>query len=151
MIRLKKRIVKSKKSLILLFVNRFIRAGKKDFIYKNFILSLIRIKVKLNINFNVILNKLLNNIIPVINLKPKFASGVIYLIPTFIKFDKSVTIGLSWFVKAVKSRREYSFKHRLLFEIRDIFNQKGLTLSYKKDYYKLALLNRSLLFKFRNK
>ena len=151
MIRLKKRIIKSKKSLILLFVNRFVKGGKKDFIYKNFILALVRIKIKLKLNFNLILNKLINIIVPVINLKPKFASGIIYLIPTFIKFDKSISLGLTWFVKAIKLRREYNFKYRILFEIRDIFNNKGLTLNYKKEYYKLALTNRSLLFKFRNK
>lgn len=151
MIRLKKRINKQKKSLLLLFVNRFMRRGKKDFIYKNFLLVLIRFKRRLKIDFNRLLKRILNLISPVVQLKPKFVSGIIYLLPTFIKEYKAVSLGLTWFVKAIKLRREDTFRYRLLLEFRDILHLRGLTYKFKKEYYKLVLHNRALLFKFRNK
>lgn len=151
MIRLKKRIQKTQKSLLLVFVNRFMKHGKKDFMYKNFLLVLIRFKNRLDLTFNQILNKILSFISPVLQLKPKFVSGIIYLLPKFIKDYKSNTLGLAWLVKAIKMRREYEFRYRMLFEFRDILNERGLTISYKRDYYKLSLVNRALLFKFRNK
>jgi ribosomal protein S7 len=151
MIRLKKRINKTKKSLLLVFVNRFMRGGKRDFIYKNFILVLIRFKRAFKLTFNQVLSKILMFIAPAIQLKPKFVSGIIYLLPVNIKPYKANVLGLSWLVKAVKNRREYAFKYRLLMEFRDILKHRGLTLNYRRDYYKLALNNRALLFKFRNK
>jgi small subunit ribosomal protein S7 len=151
MIRLKKRIQKTQKSLLLVFVNRFMKHGKRDYMYNNFLLVLIRFKNRLRLTFNQILFKILNIISPVLQLKPKFVSGIIYLLPKFIKDYKSNALGLAWLVKAIKMRREYEFKYRVLFEFRDILNERGLTISYKRDYYKLSLVNRALLFKFRNK
>lgn len=151
MIRLQKRINKKKKSLILLFVNRFMKHGLKDFIYKNFLLVIIRFKNKLKVSFNLFLNRIINAITPVIQLRPKFVSGIIYMLPTPVKYYKSLSLGLTWLIKAIKARREYEFRYRLLFEFRDILNNRGLTISYKRDYYKLALNNRAFLFKFRNK
>jgi len=151
MIRLKKRILKSKKSFLLLFVNRFMREGKKDFMYKNFLLVLIYIKRILKISFNAILDRVLEAIRPLIQLKPKFVSGIIYLLPSYISDLKSRTLGLAWLVRAIKSRSEEEFKERLVCEIYDILHQRGLALSYRREYYKLCLNNRALLFKFRNK
>jgi ribosomal protein S7 len=151
MIRLKKRILKSKKSNILLFVNRFMRAGKRDFLYKSFLLVLIRVKRFLKKPFSFILNQLLERIRPVVQLKPKFVSGIIYMLPAFINENKSKVLAFSWLVKAIKTRPEDDFRDRLLFEIYDIFENRGYTLRFRRDYYKLCLTNRALLFKFRNK
>jgi ribosomal protein S7 len=151
MIRLKKRIVKRKKSLLLLFVNRFIINGKKDFIYKYFLIILVRLKFFLKLHFNIILRKILLIICPLVQLKPKFASGIIYLIPAPLKLLKSISLGLNWLIKAIRNRREYNFKYRLLFELKDILNFKGYSLKYKNEYYKLVMFNRALLFRFKNK
>lgn len=153
MIRLKKRIVKTPKSLILLFVNRFMRDGKKDKLYKNFLLVLIRFKHFWQQPFNEILLKILHLITPVVQLRPKFVSGIVYMLPINIKAYKARVLGLSWLVKGVSKRSEVGFKYRLLGEFRDINNDRGFsyTLRYKKEYYKLVLANRALLFKFRYK
>jgi len=151
MVRLQKRISKSKKSFILVFVNRFMRDGKKDFMYKNFLLVLIYIKNRLKLAFDKILERVLENVRPLIQLKPKFVSGIIYLLPSFISEIKSKTLGLSWLVRAIRVRSEDDFKERLVSEFYDILHYRGLALSYRREYYKLCLNNRALLFKFRNK
>lgn len=151
MVRLKKRISKSKKSFILLFVNRFMREGKKDFMYKNFLLVLIYIKKRLKLTFDLILERVLDDVRPLVQLKPKFVSGIIYLLPSFVSEIKSKTLGLSWLVRAVRMRSEEDFKERLVSELYEILNQRGFALSYRREYYKLCLNNRALLFKFKNK
>jgi len=151
MIRSLKRINIVKKSLLFIFINRLIRNGKKSILYKTFLTVLIRLKFKLKKSFNNILEKIITAISPSIQLRPKFASGVIYLIPDFPKYKKSVVLGLSLFVRAVKQRREVLLKYRILYEFRDILRNRGLTLKFKKDFYKLGLNNRHLLFKFNKK
>lgn len=151
MVRLKKRISKSKKSFILLFVNRFMRHGKKDFMYKNFLLVLIYIKKRLKMPFDRILERILDDVRPLVQLKPKFVSGIIYMLPSFISEVKSKTLGLAWLVRAVRSRLEDDFKERLVSEFYEILHHRGYALSYRREYYKLCLNNRALLFKFKNK
>lgn len=150
MVRSLKRISRSitRKSIILLFVNRFIKNGEKSILYKIFLRVLIFLKRKLQNSFNNILLNIIEIIAPLIQLKPKFASGVVYLIPDFPKYNKSFVLGLNFLVKAIKNRQEYSLQYRLLYEFRDILRNKGLTIRYKKEFYRLALSNRHLLFKF---
>jgi len=144
---LKKRDI-THKSLLIIFINRFIKNGSKFLIYKNFLSVLIVLKSKLKKSFNLILSEIMNLISPLIQLIPKFASGVIYLIPDFPKYKKSFTLGLNFLIKAIKNRKENSLNYRILYEFRDILNNKGLALKYKQEFYKLAITNRHLLFKF---
>ena len=151
MIRSLKRINIINKSLILFFINRFIRNGTKSILYKIFLKVLIRLKKRFKQTFNFLLNEIIEIISPLVQLKPKFSSGIVYMIPDYPHFNKSLVLGLSFFVKAIKLRREYQIYYRLLYEFRDILKYKGLTLKYKREFHKLALSNRHLLFKFSRK
>lgn len=151
MIRSLKRINFTNKSLVMTFINRFIRKGIKYKIYQIFFLILIKLKKRLKESFDALLNRIILIISPLIQLKPKFASGVIYLIPDFPKYKKSLILGLNFLVKAIKNRREDGLKYRIFHEFRDILLNKGLSLRYREEFHKLALANRHLLFKFQKK
>jgi ribosomal protein S7 len=150
MIRLTRRIFKRKKTLIFLFVNKFIRNGVRDSIYKIFLIILIKLKKVLNKSFLSILNQILFSIKPLVRLKPFFASGIIYYLPYYASSDKSIVIALNWLVKSLKQRSLLSFKTRLMAELRDILLGKGVVLKKKVEYYKLILDNRMLMYRFRN-
>jgi len=151
MIRLAKRVIKREKTILFLFINRFIKQGKKDFIYRSFVIILISLKKLFKKTFNQILFEILDFVTPLVELRPRFASGVIYYLPTPIKPYKSVVLGLAWLVKGVKMKNERSFVQKLLMECQDILQNCGNVSRLKNDYYKLILDNRVLLYRFKNK
>jgi ribosomal protein S7 len=151
MIRLQKRVNKRLKSILFLFVNKFIKKGKKEFVYKIFCSILIKLKHFYQKSFDEILNIILETIKPLMGLKPKFASGIIYYLPTTIAEQKAINLGLLWLVKAIRQRRENFFRDRLLGEFKDILEGFGFTLKFKQDYYKMILDNRVLLYRFKKK
>jgi len=151
MIRLQKRVIKRKRTLFFLFINRFIRSGKKDIIYSHWIITLIYIKKLFKYSFNKILLIILNNIKPLVELKPKFSSGIIYFLPFPIKEYKSIVLGLTWLVRALDKRFELSLKQKLMIEFEEIMYNRGAVSRLKRDYYKIILENRVLLYRFKKK
>jgi ribosomal protein S7 len=151
MIRLQKRVIKRKRTLFFLFINRFIRSGKKDIIYSHWIITLIYIKKLFKYTFNKILLIILNNIKPLVELKPKFSSGIIYFLPYPIKEYKSIVLGLTWLVRAIDKRFELSLKDKLMIELEEIMYNRGAVSRLKRDYYKIILENRVQLYRFKKK
>jgi hypothetical protein len=157
MIRLQKRIVRRKKNLFFLFINRFIKAGYKDYIYINFLIVLIKLKRIYNYSFDGLLNFILNYIKPLVELRPKFSSGLIYYLPVPIKEHKAVVLGLSWLVKATYKRFEVTFQEKLFMELDCILELETKEYSrshvsiYKEEYYNTVLENRVLLYRFKKK
>jgi ribosomal protein S7 len=151
MIRLQKRVIKRKRTLFFLFINRFVRSGKKDIIYSHWIITLIYIKKLFKYTFNKILLIILNNIKPLVELKPKFSSGIIYFLPYPIKEYKSIVLGLTWLVRAIDKRFELSLKDKLMIELEEIMYNRGAVSRLKRDYYKIILENRVQLYRFKKK
>ena len=113
MIRALRRINDTQRSLLLIFINRFLKKGFRLSIYNIFLSVLIVLKCRLKKTFNQILHELVEIISPLIQLKPKFASGIVYLIPDFPKYRKSFTLGLMFLTKAIKNRKENSLNYNV--------------------------------------
>lgn len=149
MVRVFKRIKKRTRSYVYIFINRFIKNGKKDLILKKIFKILIYLKKKKRKRINLILKNILYKIKPIIGLKPKFAAGLIYLLPTFIHPNKEVSMGLNWLNKSLKQRKKNkSFFFKFLNELELCYHNKGYTLKLKREFYQEIVDNRDLLYRF---
>jgi len=132
-------------------MNRFIRKGKRDFIYRTFLMAGFNIKMKTGLSFNDIYSFVFIYLRPLLQLKPLFSSGIVYQLPYFIDTAKEFSMAVSWFYRAVSDRTERSLQKRISAELFEIRSGKSPSIKLKLDYYKLIVSNRVLLYRFKRK
>jgi ribosomal protein S7 len=150
-VRIVKCLRNRERNFVNLFVSRFIKQGKKDIIYYIFVRVLFFLKKYKRISFNKILSYTINSLKPCIGIRPKFVSGVIYMLPSFIHPFKERTLAISWFFKSLKSQRGIPIAVKLYREFKLCFKNKGGSMQYKLDFYNIIFINRDLLYKFKKK
>jgi len=132
-------------------INRFVRKGKKDFIFNLFISAFFLIKRLRKRSFRRIVDRFFFLLRPLLQLRPLFSSGIIYQLPATLDVPKEYTMAVFWFYKAILGRTEYMLSDRIFNELVELFMKKGNAIELKKDYYKLIVQNRILLYRFKNK
>ncbi len=93
-----------------------------------------------------ILHQAINNASPRFEVKPKRLGGASYLVPTEVRKERALFLGLNWIVNAASARpnKEYrSFAKKLLAEIRDAIQNQGQAVSKRLQTEKLAEANKA--------
>lgn len=93
-----------------------------------------------------ILHQAINNVSPRFEVKPKRLGGASYLVPTEVRKERALFLGLNWIVNAATARpnKEYhSFAKKLLAEIRDAIQNQGQAVSKRLQTEKLAEANKA--------
>jgi small subunit ribosomal protein S7 len=133
-------------------VNFLIRKGKKIFILRVFYKTLCLLKHQFNIDLFLYFQYIIKKLTPAIYFYIKYASGRKYKIPCLISKRKSYNIALKWFFMSIKTRNESTLCLRLCGELSDFLNfNRGTSLKWKKEVYKIARENRAFIFFFKKK
>jgi small subunit ribosomal protein S7 len=153
MVRGRTRSLKKEMLKIIYFrlVNRFVRNGNKDFVFRLFFNALIETKRKTRSSFRVILDRFFFRLRPLLQLKPLFSSGIIYQLPSTLNSSKEYSMAVFWFYKGVRERSERTLQERFSKELLDIWYKKGYALQFKKNYYNLIVQNRIFLYRFKKR
>ena len=69
---------------------------------------------------------------------------MIYQIPVPIDNKQKFNLGIRFFLKSIKIRKEKTTIERFTLEMIDAYNKKGLSIKKKDDLHKIAELNKSL-------
>lgn len=85
----------------------------------------------------------LNNVMPVLEVKPRRVGGATYQVPVEVRPERRQALGLRWIVDNARKRSERTMKERLAAELLDATNNMGGAVKKKEDTHKMAEANKA--------
>jgi small subunit ribosomal protein S7 len=85
----------------------------------------------------------LENIMPVLEVKARRVGGATYQVPTEVRPERRLTLGLRWLTNYARARSEKTMKERLAGELMDALNGVGGACKKRDDTHKMAEANRA--------
>lgn len=133
-------------------INRFLKKGRRDFLIKTFNAVFLRLKQDgLVLNSNELIVVILDILRPLVDLKPRFSSGLIYMLPTPVSLNRQTSLALTWFYKGVLAREDINLEDKIYKELCDLLLKNGNANSYKMkiEFYKQVKSGRVILSRFK--
>ena len=90
---------------------------------------------------NKVVTKLINNIMPVLEVKARRIGGATYQVPIEVRPDRRQALALRWLTVYSRKRGEKTQEERLANEILDAVNNTGAAVKKKEDMHKMAEAN----------
>lgn len=135
--------IKYQSVLIAQFINYIMRNGNKSVAIKIVHGALETAERKLNKGVIEILDQVIVNAGPQLELRSRRIGGANYQIPYEVRGDRRITLAFRWLIKAAKSRKGKPMKEKLAQELIDAFNNTGVAVKKKIDTHKMAESNRA--------
>ena len=92
---------------------------------------------------NKVVTKLVNNIMPVLEVKARRIGGATYQVPIEVRPERRQALGLRWLTMFSRKRSEKTMEDRLANEILDAANNTGSAVKRKEDMHKMAEANKA--------
>ncbi len=132
-----------KSRIVSQLINKVLQDGKKsvteDIVYK----SLKILEEKTKENPLDILDKCLDNVKPVLEVKPRRVGGATYQVPIEVSLERANTLAIRWLVGFASKRKEKTMAQRLAGEILDAASNTGSSIKKKEDLHKMAEANKA--------
>jgi small subunit ribosomal protein S7 len=148
--RIKKRLLSPdpvyQSRLVARLVNRVMKAGKKKLAYKHVYQAFEEVKKETKENPDEVFRKALDNLKPIMEVRPRRVGGASYQVPIPVKGDRKESLAIRWLIEAAESRpsREYrTFSKKLAAEIIAAFKGEGGAIQKKHAIQKLAEANKA--------
>ena len=132
-----------KNKIIAQFINKILTDGKKSISESIVYKSLKVLEERTKGNPLEILDKCLDNIRPVLEVKPRRVGGATYQVPIEVSPERANTLAIRWLVDFASKRKEKSMAERLAAEILDGASNTGNSIKKKEDLHKMAEANRA--------
>jgi len=132
-----------KNKIIAQFINKILTDGKKSISESIVYGSLKVLEERTKGNPLEILDKCLDNIRPVLEVKPRRVGGATYQVPVEVSPERANTLAIRWVVDFASKRKEKSMAERLAAEILDGASNTGSSIKKKEDLHKIAEANRA--------
>lgn len=98
---------------------------------------------KLEIDGLVMFKQVLENIMPVLEVKARRVGGATYQVPMEVRPDRRQTLAIRWLVLFSKKRNEKTMIDRLAGELYDAYNKSGNSFKKKEDMHRMAEANKA--------
>ncbi len=131
--------------LVTKLINHLMLKGKRSLAEKIVYNALDLIVEKTQQEGIVMLEKAVNNVKPLVAVKPRRVGGATYQVPTEVPYKKGLSLAMKWIVSATRKRsgtqrRAYE---KLAGELMDACNNLGGAVKKKEDIHKAAEANRA--------
>lgn len=126
-------------------VNFLMRDGKR-FVAEKIVLQLfLHLRQKRKDPF-VIISQGINNIMPVLELRPVKMRGIVFKIPTPVTRERSILLALKWLIFAAKDRKNSNrFVENLAFEFIDAAMCEGVAFKKQRSLYEAVVHNKTFI------
>ncbi len=124
-------------------INQVLTGGKKGVAEKAVYGSFDIIKDKTGNDPIQVFKKAIDNIKPVLEVKPRRVGGATYQVPVEVNARRSMTLAIRWMVNFSRSRKEKTMSERIAAEIMDAANGLGASVKRREDLHKMAESNRA--------
>ncbi len=129
--------------LVSKFINYIMRKGKKSVAEHILYQSLHIIQEKIHEDPLKVLEKALENVKPILMVRPRRVGGATYQVPVEVKPEKKIALGIRWLINYAKARPEKGIETKLAAEIMDAANNRGAAVKKKEDTHKMAEANKA--------
>lgn len=134
---------KFKEVMVTKFVNNLMFEGKKSIAYTIFYDAIALIEKRGSENGLETFKKALNNIMPSVEVKSRRVGGATFQVPTEVRPDRKVSVGMKWLIKYARSRGEKTMTDRLAAEIAAAAKGEGAAVKKKDDTHRMAEANKA--------
>lgn len=85
----------------------------------------------------------INNIMPVLEVKPRRVGGATYQVPVEVRPERRISLTMRWLVNFARQRNERTMEQKLANEIMDAVNNTGGSVRRKEEMHRMAEANRA--------
>jgi small subunit ribosomal protein S7 len=85
----------------------------------------------------------LENVKPVLEVKPRRVGGATYQVPVEIRPHRRTALAFRWIITYSRARGEKTMQERLAGELLDAYNNTGTSIKKKEDTHKMAEANKA--------
>ncbi|MFT2007358.1 30S ribosomal protein S7 [Pontibacter sp. 13R65] len=134
---------KYKETLVTRFVNYLMEDGKKSVAYGIFYDAVDLVEQRTKESGLETWKKALNNIMPSVEVKSRRVGGATFQVPTEVRPDRRVSLGIKWMISYSRKRGEKTMKDKLAGEIIAAAKGEGAAVKKKDDTHRMAEANKA--------
>ncbi len=125
------------------FINRLMLKGKKTVAQNIFYSALDMVGQKLNADGIAVFRQAMENVKPIIEVRPRRVGGATYQVPMEVRPERKVSLAIRWIITAAQGRSERTMINKLAGELIDAYNNKGGAVKKREDVHKMAEANKA--------
>jgi len=125
------------------FINMIMQSGKKSVAERIVYGALDRIQERASGDPVETLDKALDNVRPMVEVKSRRVGGATYQVPVEVRSARRTTLAMRWVIDASRSRSEKSMALRLAGELLDASENRGSAVKKKEDTHRMAEANKA--------
>jgi len=125
------------------FVNMIMRGGKKSVAETILYNALDRIDDKTEGEPMDVLDKALENVAPMVEVKSRRVGGATYQVPVEVRPSRRTALAMRWLIDAARSRGEKSMQLKLAGELMDASENRGNAVKKREDTHRMAEANKA--------
>jgi len=129
--------------LLARFINMVMQSGKKSVAERIIYGALDQIRERGNSEPVEVLDKALDNVRPMVEVKSRRVGGATYQVPVEVRPARRSTLAMRWVIDAARSRGEKSMALRLAGELMDAAESRGSAVKKKEDTHRMADANKA--------
>ncbi|MCW8891684.1 MAG: 30S ribosomal protein S7, partial [Sedimenticola sp.] len=129
--------------LLAKFINMIMVDGKKSVAEKIIYDALDRVSERASGEPMDVLEKALENVRPMVEVKSRRVGGATYQVPVEVRASRRNTLAMRWLIDASRKRSEKSMAHRLAGELSDASEQRGSAVKKREDTHRMAEANKA--------
>ena len=125
------------------FVNMIMKSGKKSVAETIMYKALDRINEKVEGEPTDVLDKALENVAPMGEVKSRRVGGATYQVPVEVRANRRTTLAMRWLIDASRSRGEKSMQLKFAGELMDAAENRGNAVKKREDTHRMAEANKA--------
>ncbi len=125
------------------FVNMIMRSGKKSVAETIMYNALDRIADKATGEPMDVLDKALENVAPMVEVKSRRVGGATYQVPVEVRANRRVALAMRWLIDASRKRGEKSMQLKLAGELMDASENRGNAVKKREETHRMAEANKA--------
>lgn len=129
--------------LVTRFVNMMMWSGKKSVAFKIFYDAVDIVSRRTKGDGYEVWKKALNNVMPQVEVRSRRIGGATFQIPTEIRADRKISVGMKWLIGYARKRNGKSMAEKLSAEIMSAAKNEGAAVKKKDDTHRMAEANKA--------
>ena len=125
------------------FINMIMRNGKKSTAERIMYFALDNVTQKSNIDSVELMEKALENVRPMVEVKSRRVGGATYQVPVEVRASRRNTLAMRWLIEAAQKRGEKTMSQKLAGELLDASESKGSAVKRREDTHRMAEVNKA--------
>ena len=125
------------------FINMIMRNGKKSTAEKIMYFALEAVSGKSPMDSVELMEKALENVRPMVEVKSRRVGGSTYQVPVEVKTKRAQALAIRWLVDASRKRKDKHMSDKIFNELYDAYEKKGSAVKKREDVHKMAESNKA--------